>query len=133
MLYRNDGFRLQMRLHIWSLGDLTVKYIGGRRFFIDVNDEELLCLLEKQQWSLLKEALPEFQLTTKQGRIKSFRKMVGCCQRTLAQGNGLSESLAHQSEFLVNCIVEERVNFCLNVSGSKGWDLSWSRVKILGV
>ncbi|KAK8609381.1 hypothetical protein V6N13_061830 [Hibiscus sabdariffa] len=51
---------VKRRLHKWGLGDLLVKCMGGRRFLIDVNDEELLSLLEKHQWSLLKEIFLDF-------------------------------------------------------------------------
>ncbi|KAL4369086.1 hypothetical protein GQ457_05G026490 [Hibiscus cannabinus] len=43
------------RLHNWGLGELKIKSMGGHRFFIKVPDEELLRLLEEQNWSLLEE------------------------------------------------------------------------------
>ncbi|KAK8649255.1 hypothetical protein V6N13_129988 [Hibiscus sabdariffa] len=43
------------RLHSWGLGELKIKSMGGRRFLIEVPDEELLRLLEEQNWSLLEE------------------------------------------------------------------------------
>ncbi|KAK9043947.1 hypothetical protein V6N11_072270 [Hibiscus sabdariffa] len=45
--------------------------------------------------------------------------MVCCCERTLVQGNGLSESLAHRPEFLVNCIVDEILTVKLGNSRSR--------------
>ncbi|KAK8639137.1 hypothetical protein V6N13_137530 [Hibiscus sabdariffa] len=50
---------VKRRLHNWGLGDLMVKCTGGRRFLIDVNEDKLLSLLEKQQWSLLTETFYE--------------------------------------------------------------------------
>ncbi|KAK8684828.1 hypothetical protein V6N13_040844 [Hibiscus sabdariffa] len=50
---------VKRRLHNWGLGDLVIKSMGGRRFLIDLNDDELLRLMEEQQWSLLKEVFLE--------------------------------------------------------------------------
>ncbi|KAL4325900.1 hypothetical protein GQ457_11G030350 [Hibiscus cannabinus] len=43
------------RLHAWGLGHLDIKRLGSRHFLIYIEDEELLSLLEKYEWSLLKE------------------------------------------------------------------------------
>ncbi|KAK8653178.1 hypothetical protein V6N13_127188 [Hibiscus sabdariffa] len=50
---------VKRRLHNWGLGDFVVKKMGGRRFLIESIDDELLNLMEKQQWSLLKEIFLE--------------------------------------------------------------------------
>ncbi|KAK8662432.1 hypothetical protein V6N13_092006 [Hibiscus sabdariffa] len=43
------------RLNKWGLGEITVKSLGGRDFFIEINDPELYKLLEDLHWSYLKE------------------------------------------------------------------------------
>ncbi|KAK8570801.1 hypothetical protein V6N13_103204 [Hibiscus sabdariffa] len=43
------------RLHSWGLGDTMMKSLGGQKFLLRIQDEELLKLLEEQKWSLLEE------------------------------------------------------------------------------
>ncbi|KAK8585423.1 hypothetical protein V6N13_050402 [Hibiscus sabdariffa] len=50
---------VKRRLHNWGLGDFVIKSMGEHRFLIDINDDELLRLMEEQQWSMLKEVFLE--------------------------------------------------------------------------
>ncbi|KAK8674989.1 hypothetical protein V6N13_033063 [Hibiscus sabdariffa] len=54
-----DTEEVKRRLHNWGLGDFVVKKMGSRRFLIESIDDELLNLMEMQQWSLLKEIFLE--------------------------------------------------------------------------
>ncbi|KAK8558079.1 hypothetical protein V6N13_073758 [Hibiscus sabdariffa] len=43
------------RLQTWGLNDVTVKYMGGCKFLIDIKDQELSSRLQIQEWAILKE------------------------------------------------------------------------------
>ncbi|KAK8658444.1 hypothetical protein V6N13_036650 [Hibiscus sabdariffa] len=49
------------RLHSWGLGEIEVKSLGGRRFLVVINDDELLNHLEEQDWSLLEEVFMDIE------------------------------------------------------------------------
>ncbi|KAK8652898.1 hypothetical protein V6N13_126921 [Hibiscus sabdariffa] len=49
------------RLHNWGLGDLKVKYLGGKNFLIEFPYEELYKLLEENNWAILEEVFIEVQ------------------------------------------------------------------------
>ncbi|KAL4325630.1 hypothetical protein GQ457_11G000690 [Hibiscus cannabinus] len=57
------------RLHNWGLGDLKVKYLGGKDFLIEFPDEELYKLLEENNWAILKEVFTEVQSWTETFRL----------------------------------------------------------------
>ncbi|KAL4331915.1 hypothetical protein GQ457_07G005780 [Hibiscus cannabinus] len=57
------------RLHNWGLGDLKVKYLGGKNFLIEFPDEELYKLLEENNWAILKEVFTEVQSWTETFRL----------------------------------------------------------------
>ncbi|KAK8648313.1 hypothetical protein V6N13_129070 [Hibiscus sabdariffa] len=48
-------------LQAWGLNDVTVKYMGGRRFLIDIKDQELKSKLQLQDWAILKEIFSEIE------------------------------------------------------------------------
>ncbi|KAK8695500.1 hypothetical protein V6N13_000658 [Hibiscus sabdariffa] len=58
------------RLHAWGLGHLGIKRLGSRHFLISIEDEELLSLLEKHKWSLLKEVFLEVRWWSDSFRIQ---------------------------------------------------------------
>ncbi|KAK8608781.1 hypothetical protein V6N13_024194 [Hibiscus sabdariffa] len=49
------------RLQAWGLSEVTVKYIGGCKFLIDIRDQELFNQLKIQDWALLKEVFCEVE------------------------------------------------------------------------
>ncbi|KAL4291731.1 hypothetical protein GQ457_14G023730 [Hibiscus cannabinus] len=58
------------RLHAWGLGHLGIKRLGSRHFLIYIEDEELLYLLEKHKWSLLKEVFLEVRWWSDSFRVQ---------------------------------------------------------------
>ncbi|KAK8693996.1 hypothetical protein V6N13_071560 [Hibiscus sabdariffa] len=57
------------RLHIWGLGSIAVKWMGGRSFLLEVEDEELLKMMESQNWSLLEEVFADVSYWTESFRV----------------------------------------------------------------
>ncbi|KAK8671541.1 hypothetical protein V6N13_038135 [Hibiscus sabdariffa] len=51
-------------LQAWGLNDITVKYMGGCRFLIDIKDQDLSTRLQIQQWAILKEIFTEVETWT---------------------------------------------------------------------
>ncbi|KAK8623798.1 hypothetical protein V6N13_065161 [Hibiscus sabdariffa] len=49
------------RLHQWGLGETKVKSMGGKKFLLQIEDDELLKLLEEQKWSLPNEVFLEVE------------------------------------------------------------------------
>ncbi|KAK8707430.1 hypothetical protein V6N13_058491 [Hibiscus sabdariffa] len=48
-------------LHGWGLGDTKVKSLGGQKFLLQFEDEELVQLLEEKNWSLLEEVFSKVE------------------------------------------------------------------------
>ncbi|KAK8557259.1 hypothetical protein V6N13_013534 [Hibiscus sabdariffa] len=51
--------QVEDRSQAWGLNDVIVKYMGGRRFLIDIKDQELKSKLQLQDWAILKEIFSE--------------------------------------------------------------------------
>ncbi|KAL4366938.1 hypothetical protein GQ457_05G003470 [Hibiscus cannabinus] len=58
------------RLHAWGLGHLGISRLGSRHFLIYIEDDELLYLLEKHKWSLLKEVFLEVRWWSDSFRVQ---------------------------------------------------------------
>ncbi|KAL4272536.1 hypothetical protein GQ457_13G026460 [Hibiscus cannabinus] len=58
------------RLHSWGLGDTMVKSLGGQKFLLRIQDEELLKLLEEQKWSLLEEVFANMEKWTEKFHVE---------------------------------------------------------------
>ncbi|KAL4366696.1 hypothetical protein GQ457_05G034330 [Hibiscus cannabinus] len=56
--------QVQDRLQAWGLNDVTVKYMGGCRFLIDIKDQEVKSKLQLQEWAILKEVFSEVEAWT---------------------------------------------------------------------
>ncbi|KAK8643661.1 hypothetical protein V6N13_012944 [Hibiscus sabdariffa] len=48
-------------LQAWGLNDITIKFMGGRKFLIDIKDQELFSQLQIQEWTILKEVFCEVE------------------------------------------------------------------------
>ncbi|KAL4383632.1 hypothetical protein GQ457_15G029640 [Hibiscus cannabinus] len=49
------------RLHGWGLGETKVKSLGGQKFLLQFEDEELVKLLAENNWSLLEEVFSKVE------------------------------------------------------------------------
>ncbi|KAL4377449.1 hypothetical protein GQ457_02G034240 [Hibiscus cannabinus] len=56
--------QVEDRLHAWGLHGVTVKYMGGCKFLIDIMDQELFSQLQVQEWAILKEVFSEIETWT---------------------------------------------------------------------
>ncbi|KAL4291282.1 hypothetical protein GQ457_14G023890 [Hibiscus cannabinus] len=70
------------RLHSWGLGDIKVKSLGGQKFLLQIEDEELLQMLEENNWSLLEEVFTKFSLELLEAPFakEEIKEVVWCCK-----------------------------------------------------
>ncbi|KAK8648974.1 hypothetical protein V6N13_129715 [Hibiscus sabdariffa] len=61
------------RLHKWDLSEITVKRMGGKKYLLSFEDDELYMMLEEVNWSYLKEIFSEARMQTLLKIAKWFR------------------------------------------------------------
>ncbi|KAL4296733.1 hypothetical protein GQ457_12G029330 [Hibiscus cannabinus] len=60
---------VKKRLHNWGLGHIRVKSLGGQKFLLHFQDEELLKLIEERNLALLEEVFTEVERWSEQFRV----------------------------------------------------------------